>query len=225
MSNHEKLGGAAGPTVNMIAPSPLERAKQVVAGMARSEKDAYWLGARMENFLRVYERRIDSVTLKDTCDYLEGLMRKGQTDWPVRQSLDAIGLLMRHGYQRDDVGVPQLREAGRLRLNERVGITVPDQSRVGDGKAVNVVERIRRVLRVAHYAISTEKSYTQWWERFEQFANGRATDELGPDDVREFLEHLAVERNVSAATQKQALNALVFVFGQVLGRPLGNLGD
>ena len=43
--------------------------------------------------------------------------------------------------------------------------------------------------------------------------------------MRAFLEDLAVERHVAASTQKQALSALVFVFGQVLGRPLGNLGD
>lgn len=78
---------------------------------------------------------------------------------------------------------------------------------------------------MAHYALKTEKSYTQWWERFEKFSGDRPEAELGADGVRAFLEDLAVERQVSAATQKQALNALVFVFGQVLGRPLGNLGD
>ena len=78
---------------------------------------------------------------------------------------------------------------------------------------------------MAHYAIKTEKAYTQWWERFEKFSGNRPEAELGANEVRAFLEDLAVERQVSAATQNQALNALVFVFGQVLGRPLGNLGD
>ena len=176
-------------------------------------------------FLRAYESRIDSVSAKEACDYLESLMRKGQVDWQVKQSLDAIGLLMKHGYQREDIGIPVLREAWGVRLNERVGISVPDLTPVNDGRPVVVVDRIRRVLRVAHYALKTEKAYTQWWGRFERFATGRTMDELGPDDVRAFLEDLAVERSVSAGTQKQALNALVFVFGQVLGRPLGNLGD
>ena len=46
---------------------------------------------------------------------------------------------------------------------------------------------------------------------------------LGNDDARRFLEYLAVERHVSASTQNQALNALVFIFKEILGRPLGEL--
>ena len=57
--------------------------------------------------------------IKDACDYLESVMRKGQADWQVKQSLDAIGLLMKHGYERHELGVPQLREAWGNRLNER----------------------------------------------------------------------------------------------------------
>lgn len=236
------------------AVPPLERAKQIVSGMVRNEKELRWLGVRMENFLRVHERRMHSVTIQEVCDYLEGLMRRGQADWQVKQSLDAIGLLMLHGYQREDLRIPELRVAWGNRLNGRMGISVGELKSQATAKAsssnvvagtetpiVGVTDRLRRVLRVAHYAIKTEKAYTQWWERFEQFAVARndevgASDDenvsrratsptLGPDDVRAFLEHLAVERKVSAATQKQALNALVFVFGQVLGQPLGSLGD
>ncbi|MFM9966761.1 MAG: integron integrase [Planctomycetaceae bacterium] len=227
--------GAAGlvvpKTVEPKRVSALEQAKQIASGMVRSPKEMYWLGVRMENFLRVNERRIDAVNIELVCDYLETLLRKGVADWQVKQSLEAIGLLMRYGYRRDDLGVPELREAWGIRLNARVGIAVDEPAAGSHGtssdgaKPMAVLDRLRRVLRVAHYAQKTEKAYTQWWGRFEQFAGGRTSDELGPDEVRSFLEDLAVERKVSAATQKQALNALVFVFGQVLGRPLGSLGD
>jgi integron integrase len=53
---------------------------------------------------------------------------------------------------------------------------------------------------------------------------GRAPVELGAHEVLGFLQHLAVERNVAASTQNQALNALVFFFDKVLARPLGDLG-
>lgn len=205
--------------------TPLETAKRIAATMCRQEKEAHWLGVRMENFVRAYPDKIVSVTATDICDYLEGLMRKGQKEWQIKQSLDAIGLLMRYGYQREEVAIPALREAWGLRLNQRVGISAPHVEASSAKEIASVSERLRRVLRVAHYAAKTEKAYTQWWERFEKFAGNRPEAELGADDVRVFLEDLAVERNVSAATQKQALNALVFVFGQVLGRPLGNLGD
>ncbi len=187
--------------------SPLERARQIVSGMVRNEKEFRWLGVRMENFLRVHERRMEAMSIKEVCDYLEGLMRKGQADWQVKQSLDAIGLLMLHGYQREGLRIPELREAWGLRLNERLGISVGDLKSRATAKASSpegaagteipingVTDRLRRVLRVAHYAIKTEKAYTQWWDRFEQFSDGRATEALGPDDVRSFLEHLAVER-------------------------------
>ncbi len=205
--------------------SPLETAKEIAATMCRQPKEAHWLGVRMENVLRVYERKIAGVTSANVCDYLEALMRKGQVEWQVKQSLDAIGLLMLYGYQREDLAIPALREAWGSRLNQRVGISVSDVSENATEGGSPVTTRLRRVLRVAHYAVRTETSYTQWWERFEKFSGARPESELGADEVRAFLEDLAVERKVSAATQKQALNALVFVFGQVLGRPLGNLGD
>lgn len=205
--------------------NPLETAKQIAATMCRQQKEAHWLGVRMENFCRAHPRKIENVTAVDVCNYLEGLMRKGQVEWQIKQSLDAIGLLMRYGYQREDLMIPALREAWGQRLNQRVGISIPDIKANATGDVAAVSERLRRVLRVAHYALRTEKSYIQWWERFEKFVGNRHEAELGADEVRAFLENLAVERKVSAATQKQALNALVFVFGQVLGRPLGNLGD
>lgn len=213
-----------GPTCE-TAQSPLETAKKIAATMCRQAKEAHWLGVRMENFFRAHQRRMESLTAADVCDYLEGLIRKGQVEWQIKQSLDAIGLLMRYGYQREDLMIPVLREAWGQRLNQRVGISVPVIKSTATGSVAPVSERLRRVLRVAHYAMRTEKSYTQWWERFEKFVGDRPEAELGADEVRAFLEDLAVQRGVSAATQKQALNALVFVFGQVLGRPLGNLGD
>ena len=225
MAHMAKATQEKGRVIEAAKKPPLETAKEIAATMCRQPKEAHWLGVRMENFLRVYERKIASVNAANVCDYLEALMRKGQVEWMVKQSLDAIGLLMHYGYQREDLAIPALREAWGLRLNQRAGISVPEVSSSAAEGVASVTERLRRVLRVAHYAVKTEKSYTQWWERFEKFSGNRPECELGADEVRLFLEDLAVERHVSAATQKQALNALVFVFGQVLGRPLGNLGD
>ncbi len=225
MAGMANAGGTEGKTNGGAQDSPLEMAKQMTATMCRQPKEAYWLGVRMENFLRAFGKRIDAVGTADVCDYLEGLMRKGQAEWQVKQSLDAIGLLMKFGYRREELSIPVLREAWGMRLNQRAGISVPSVKPASADGVATVTDRLRRVLRLAHYALKTEQSYTQLWERFQKFSGGRPDSELGPDEVRAFLEYLAVERHVSASTQKQALNALVFVFGQVLGRPLGNLGD
>ena len=155
--------------------SPLETAKQIAATMCHQPKEAYWLGARMDNFHRAFQRKMESVTAADVCNYLEGLMRKGQVEWQNKQSLDAIGLLMRYGYQREDLMIPALREAWGLRLNQRVGIFIPPVNTTAADGVATVSERLRRVLRVAHYALKTEKAYTQWWERLEAFADGRSS--------------------------------------------------
>ncbi|MEK6260422.1 MAG: hypothetical protein AABP62_17520 [Planctomycetota bacterium] len=75
------VGGLSG-----AKDSPLEIAKQMTATMCRQPKEAHWLGVRMENFLRVFEKRMEAVCVDDVCDYLEGLMRKGQVEWPVKQN-------------------------------------------------------------------------------------------------------------------------------------------
>jgi hypothetical protein len=75
-ADKNSASGSTGPV--LAAGAVVERTKQIVTGMVRSEKEMYWLGVRMENFLRAYESRINTVSLSDACDYLEGLLRKGQ---------------------------------------------------------------------------------------------------------------------------------------------------
>ena len=104
-------GANANSASGANAVAPFDRAKLVVAGVACSEKDSDWLDVRIENFWHVYEHRIEAVAVKDVCDDLERMMRKGQADWQVQQSLDAVGSLSKPVYQRGDIGVPRLREA------------------------------------------------------------------------------------------------------------------
>ena len=82
-------------------------------------------------------------------------------------------------------------------------------------------------LRVKHYQWRTEQTYRDWARRFAVWLakrNGgkRLEDAIG-EDVKEFLTALAVEQNVAASTQRQALNALVFLFREVLGREVGDV--
>jgi integrase len=87
-----------------------------------------------------------------------------------------------------------------------------------------LVERMRRELRVRHYSLRTEQSYVQWAERFLAYHGGETSLEGDPGGrVREFLEHLALGRNVSANTQNQAFSALLFLYTQVQKQPLENL--
>jgi site-specific recombinase XerD len=77
-------------------------------------------------------------------------------------------------------------------------------------------DQIREVMRFKHYSLRTEESYVGWYRQFVYFHGLRHPGEMGAAEVEAFLSHLAVVRNVVAATQNQALNALVFLFREVL---------
>jgi integron integrase len=81
------------------------------------------------------------------------------------------------------------------------------------------------VFRVKRYSRRTQEAYLGWIGRFIRFCGGVHPRELDEHDVVRFLTHLAVDRKVAASTQSQALCALLFLYEQVLDRPLGHLED
>jgi integron integrase len=85
------------------------------------------------------------------------------------------------------------------------------------------LDRVRAVFRYHHYSYRTEQSYIQWIVRYIRFHNMRHPSELSPRHISAFLGHLAVNQHVSAKTQNQALNALVFLYKKVLGQHVGVL--
>ncbi|QHI69916.1 integron integrase [Tichowtungia aerotolerans] len=85
------------------------------------------------------------------------------------------------------------------------------------------LERIKEVVRTRAMSIRTEQTYVEWARRFVDYCGGTFPE--GPAKVRDFLEYLALVRKVAPSTQSQALNALVFLYGQVLKVELGDLGE
>lgn len=86
------------------------------------------------------------------------------------------------------------------------------------------IESIRRTMRLRGYAIKTEKSYLYWIRYYIRFHKMRHPQEMGKTEVIEFLDHLASDRNVTANTQRVALNAMAFLYSKILDQPLGNMG-
>ena len=80
-------------------------------------------------------------------------------------------------------------------------------------------------LRAGHYSTRTEEAYLGWIRRYIKFYRGRHPRELREREVAGFLEDLARAGKVSASTQNQALNALVFLYEHVLEAKLGSLGE
>jgi integrase len=80
-------------------------------------------------------------------------------------------------------------------------------------------------MRTRHYSFRTEQAYVHWMRRFVTFHELQSPQDLGPEAVKAYLDYLAVAQNVSASTQNQALNALMFLYEQVMGEPLGTIGE
>src|SRR5262249_10850503 len=78
------------------------------------------------------------------------------------------------------------------------------------------LNRCHEILRVRHYALRTEECYVQWIKKFILFHGKRHPQDLGAPEIEAFLTHLAVDEEVAASTQNQALNALLFLYQQVL---------
>ncbi len=83
-----------------------------------------------------------------------------------------------------------------------------------------LIQRYRELLQTRHYARRTVKTYEQWLRRFLRFHRLRHPREMGSQEVNDFLSHLAVEEQVSASTQNQALAALLFLYRDLLERDL-----
>ncbi len=79
-----------------------------------------------------------------------------------------------------------------------------------------LLDQVRDRIRVKHYSIRTETQYVQWVKRFILFNEKKHPREMGSAEVEAFLTHLAVDGNVAAATQNQALSALLFLYKEVL---------
>lgn len=86
-----------------------------------------------------------------------------------------------------------------------------------------LLERVRLAVQARHYSRRTERAYAAWARRYILFHSKRHPEEMGAAEVTQFLSALASRDHVSASTQNQALCALVFLYREVLGRPLTGL--
>lgn len=94
---------------------------------------------------------------------------------------------------------------------------------MSSAKSPSLLEDVRRIMRLKHYSLHTERSYCDWIKQFVKFHRMHERQALfddGEGKIEAFLSHLAIDRKVAASTQNQAMNALIFLYKQVLGQPL-----
>lgn len=173
--------------------------------------------------------------------FLDKLRSKGQSEIQCRQAAHAVSLYMEMSENVSSPvsprGAPQHEESPR------------HDSAMVDGEGS--VERVRRSfyseagyqekssspewdavlavmadeIKVRHYSRKTLKTYALWSRKFQRFLKNKPPAELGSDDVKAYLTHLAVDCHVASTTQNQAFNSLLFFYRHGLKREFGILQD
>ena len=146
-----------------------------------------------------------SVTTDSARAFMDDVTRRGVARQPELWK-EGLNWFFREGRQHTSVAqgvVPHLHQA--------------------DTGAVAWEQRLIERLRIQHYAWRTEQTYREWAWRLADFVRPRELETVTDEDFKAFLSELAVKGRVSRSTQKQALNALVFLFREGLGRDAGDL--
>ena len=171
---------------------------------------AYWVS----KFLRFSNSRQDKQMDLRIQIFLDFLKKdKKLQEWQVTQAENALNLYIHHFLSNNISSLSPALET----VYENI---FPD--------AGAMLEKIREALRIKHYAYSTERTYIEWFQRFNVYLTGVKNKDWGKDgadesDVRDFLSHLAIKQRVSSSTQNQAFNALLFLFREVLKIDLHDL--
>lgn len=92
-------------------------------------------------------------------------------------------------------------------------------------RSVRLLDQLRERIRLLHYSRSTEQAYAYWCRAFIRFHGLRHPREMGGAEVEAFLTHLAADRGLAPSSHRQALSALLFLYGQVLGLQLPWMKD
>jgi len=108
----------------------------------------------------------------------------------------------------------------RLKVKSQVGQPAMNSSSSWPPKP-RLLNQVRLAIRTRHYSYRTEKAYVHWIKRFIFFHNKRHPTEMGESEVARFLSSLASDGHVSASTQNQAFNALLFLYKEVLNKKIG----
>lgn len=87
-------------------------------------------------------------------------------------------------------------------------------------RAARLLDQVRERVRGMHFSLRTEAAYIYWCRAFVRFHGLRHPAEMGGPEVEAFLTHLAAGRGLSVSSHRQALSALLFLYGKVLGRHL-----
>jgi len=140
----------------------------------------------------------------------------------LRNSNEAVGTPGKQGRitMMDSVNTP--RPTTRTLAVIDGGLNIKDRANpLSSSGKPKLLEQVRQAIRTRHYSDKTEEAYVGWIKRFIFFHNKRHPTEMVEAEIALFLSRLATESHVSSSTQNQALNALLFLYKEVLDKKIG----
>lgn len=177
----------------------LDTFKQFLSAKERlPEKNIHYYVKWVSDCYRYFDIPVTHpLTNEQNTKFLNHLAKKHE-DWQVQQADRALRLYdyFLSRFQRD---------------NNESNESVPSDWQ-------KIEERLHVALNLRHRSYSTEKTYILWLKQFRGFIKDKNPHSLEGKDLQDFLSHLAVEKKVSASTQNQALNAIVFLYRHVLNK-------
>ena len=90
---------------------------------------------------------------------------------------------------------------------------------------VKLLEKVSTEIKARHYSRKTEQAYTGWIKRFILFHNKKHPSEMGAEEIKAYLNNLANKHNVSASTQNQALQGILYLYKNILNKDVGWIED
>jgi integron integrase len=163
----------------------------------------YWV----RRFLMSCNYQLENINTERVSQYLESLAADEKiADWQVKQAADAV-ILYAEQYLKKPLQqiTSSLKEPGANSASQKESLSWG-----------HILEEAKNLIRLRHYSLSTEKTYLGWIARFKTYLRDPEPHLLEANDVKKYLTHLALHDRVSASTQNQAFNALLFLFRHIL---------
>jgi len=204
----------------------------LLAGAKLNEADRKWFPRWIRSYassLKISKGEL-RVTEADVIDFSKSLRDTKTPAWQRLQAVRAIEAYRNLVLQTEEPSLQHVRQTlSRIAAKEKADGRGADRPGIEDERHLigwidpaepEIIQQMRRELRVRRKALETERAYVGWIERFMKYTGCSDVPQLGEQEIKAFLTHLAVEGNVAPRTQTQAKSALLFLFQEVLAREL-----
>lgn len=156
--------------------------------------------------------------------FIQKLKQKNQSEKQIEQAKDAIDLFYKLGEFHNSNSSQSLAQNRFYNKKQRNYST--EVANVPKNKSwKNEFEMLKNEINLRHYSRKTLSAYTKWIRDFQAYLKSKSPKLLESTDVKKFLTHLAVEKQVAASTQNQAFNGILFFYRHVLKKEFGDLKE